>query len=169
MTLTLNIINMDQLDNGESTRLVLDRHGAVIGRSPHADWSLPDPRNHVSSIHCEIDYRDGAYLLIDKSTNGTFLNNAQSRMIAPHILADGDEIVVGHYRIEARLAGAAPRPRPAAPSSSGWAGWESDAPAARPDSGWSSPSPAPQAPPQMTPPPPEPASGGWGAPPRQPT
>ncbi len=65
MSLTLAIQNMNRLDNGGSVQLKLDRHGAVIGRSPHVDWSLPDPKNYVSSPHCEIDFRDGGYVLVD--------------------------------------------------------------------------------------------------------
>jgi len=59
MTLTLAIRNVDRLDNGVPTEFVLHRRGAVIGRSPTCDWSLPDPRNHISSRHCEVTYRDG--------------------------------------------------------------------------------------------------------------
>lgn len=123
MTLTLTITNVDRLENGASTRLVLDRHGAAIGRSPHVDWSLPDPRNHISSTHCEIQFRDGQYVLIDKSTNGSFVNGDSSRVLGPHPIADGDEIMIGHYRIEASLSGAKAR-TPAKPAGGeGWGGW----------------------------------------------
>src|SRR5215469_6873871 len=105
MTLTLSIANVDHLDNGVATRLRLDRHGAVIGRSPHVDWSLPDPNKHISSTHCEIEFRDGGYTLIDKSTNGTFLNGDQARMQGPHRLADGDVILIGAYEITTQLEG----------------------------------------------------------------
>ncbi len=83
MTLTLSITNVERLDNGVATRMRLDRHGAVIGRSPTADWSLPDPQHYISSVHCEIDFRDGVYTLVDKSTNGTFMNGGQARMAGP--------------------------------------------------------------------------------------
>jgi type VI secretion system FHA domain protein len=106
VTLILTIADMDRLDNGAPTRLALERHGAVIGRSPQADWTLPDPRQYISSTHCEIDYRDGAYVLTDRSTNGVFINGAEVRMAAPHVIADGDEIMIGAYRIIARLEGA---------------------------------------------------------------
>ena len=159
MSLTLTIVNVERLDNGEPTRLTLDRHGAIIGRSPHADWSLPDPKTYISSTHCEIDYRDGAYWLFDKSTNGTVLNGAGQRMSAPHQLQDGDEIGIGHYRIQARLAGAASA-EAAAPKAqgSGWGDW-GDAPAApysapAAASGWDAPRPAPA---------PLSAAGGWDA------
>src|ERR1700761_4575539 len=118
MRLTLTIQNLDQLDNGESTQLRLDRHGAVIGRSPHADWSLPDPKNYISSTHCEIDFRDGAYLLIDKSTNGTTVNDAPQRLAGVHAIQDGDVIIIGHYRVLARIAApGAPVAAPAPTSS----------------------------------------------------
>lgn len=124
MSLTLSITNIETLDNGESTRLVLDRHGAVIGRSPHADWSLPDPRNYISSTHCEVEYRDGGYWVTDRSTNGLFVNGAKERLAGPHRIADGDELAIGHYRVSARLADAPARPA-AAPARGGWDGWDS--------------------------------------------
>lgn len=102
MTLTLSIEGIETLDNGQPGRLELDRHGAVIGRSPHVDWSLPDARSLISSRHCEINYRDGQYLLTDHSTNGTFLNGSPERLPAAHELADGDRFTVGHYAIVAR-------------------------------------------------------------------
>ncbi len=105
MTLVLSIRNLDRLDNGEPARLTLDRHGAIIGRSPHADWSLPDPKSYISSTHCEIEFRDGGYQLIDKSTNGTFVNGASARMPGPHTIKDGDVILIGHYQVEARMSG----------------------------------------------------------------
>jgi len=125
MTLVLTIKALDRLDNGEAARLKLDRHGARIGRSPHMDWCLPDPRSYISSAHCEIEYRDGDYIVVDRSTNGTFLNRSASRMTSPHRIADGDLILIGHYEIEARLErgrddGA--DHRVAAPAA--WSGWD---------------------------------------------
>jgi len=126
MTLLLIITALDRLDNGEAARLKLDRHGARIGRSPHMDWCLPDPRSYISSAHCEVEYRDGAYLLVDRSTNGTFVNRSTSRMTAPHRIADGDVILVGHYEIEARLdrgQDAAEAGQQGAPAAA-WGGWD---------------------------------------------
>jgi len=105
MTLILSIPGLTKLDNGERAELRLDRHGAMIGRSAHADWSLPDPKNHVSSRHCEISYRDGTYLLADRSTNGTFLNGARERLATLHPIRDGDRITIGGYELLAKLSG----------------------------------------------------------------
>jgi type VI secretion system FHA domain protein len=145
MTLVLTITNVDRLENGLPTRLRLDRHGAVIGRSPTADWSLPDPQHYVSSIHCEIDYRDGAYVLNDKSTNGTFINNAQTKVAGPHTICSGDVIVIGHYSISADLdggAGAAAAAAAQTPQEQQWGGWKPQQAAPAADAaGWDKPPP----------------------------
>src|SRR5271156_5023250 len=103
MTLVLTITNVERLENGLPTRLRLDRHGAVIGRSPTADWSLPDPQHYISSVHCGIDYRDSAYVLVDKS-------------------------VIGHYAIKAALADgggvAAAASASAQQQTPSWGGWQ---------------------------------------------
>lgn len=113
--LRLGIENAASLASGDPVEITLAEHGLVIGRAAHADWTLPDPNNHISSIHCEIDYRDGRYFLTDKSTNGTFINGARDRPAAPVQLRDGDLVQIGHYQVrveelgggDARTAGAA--------------------------------------------------------------
>jgi hypothetical protein len=85
MTLRLSIVNASRptLDNGAPVEFSLDQRGALIGRSPGCDWSLPDARNHISSRHCEIRFEQGRYVLNDTSTNGTFLNDRGSDDPAP--------------------------------------------------------------------------------------
>jgi type VI secretion system FHA domain protein len=146
MTLTLTLANVDSLENGEVTRLVLDRHGALIGRSPNADWSLPDSKKHISFTHCEIVYRGGAYLLVDKSTNGTFLNGARERMGDAHTLANGDEFAVGPYRVLVNVASAAPQPKLEQPAPQENLGWGEPKPPPREASAWDA-TPAAPAPP----------------------
>jgi type VI secretion system FHA domain protein len=138
MTLVLTITNVDRLENNQPTWFRLDRYGAVIGRSPTADWSLPDPHHYISSVHCEIDYRDDAYVLVDKSTNGTFVNGDQQRLAAPHCICSGDVIVIGHYAIKAELGGAgvgADAAAPAAKEAPAWGGWQPQQAAAGVDAG----------------------------------
>lgn len=149
MTLTLTILNAGSgLDNGLPAELVLDRSGALIGRSPNCDWCLPDPRNHISSRHCEIRFEGDSYLLHDISMNGTFLNDQPDRMARPHRLADGDVVTIGQYRIRAGLRHEAGVARGAPQNGGAASHWD----------GWGR---APAAPPSA------PASGsaGWGAPP----
>ncbi|MBV8971323.1 MAG: type VI secretion system-associated FHA domain protein TagH [Sphingomonadaceae bacterium] len=106
MTLKLTIENVASLTSGDPVEMVLNEHGLVIGRAAHADWTLPDPRNHISSLHAEIDFTDGRYVLTDRSTNGVFINGG-ARLTAPHVLRDGDLVTIGQYEIRAAVSGAA--------------------------------------------------------------
>lgn len=177
MTLTLRIRNVARLDNGMPTEFVLHRRGAVIGRSPTCDWSLPDPRNYISSRHCEVTFAEGQYLLTDLSMNGTILNGEGSRMSAPRRVADGDLFTIGQYEVVASLTGEAAaaiereaESAAAAAARSNWGGWESHgAPPPPPpadDGGWGAPPASDGWGPAPTPSP-APASG-WGAPPSAP-
>jgi type VI secretion system protein len=195
MTLSLRVVNMEVLPNGGPLEVRLERHGLIVGRAPTSDWHLPDPRSFISSIHCEIDYRDGAYWLIDRSRNGTFLaGSTESLGDRPHRIQSGDRFLVGHYEIEARAAAqgagagmAAPAAHGAGPGQLGpapdWGGWGGaaapPAPMASPDR-WDAPPPQPVisgqgpmnqswAPPSVSPPPP-PQQGfdAWSPPPPPP-
>ncbi|GAA0749833.1 type VI secretion system-associated FHA domain protein TagH [Sphingomonas sp. ABOLD] len=174
MTLTLTLQPGTAQDPAQPAPLRLDGHGALIGRSPHADWHLPDPRHHISSRHCEVSYRDGAYLLTDLSTNGTFVNDSAERLTAPHVLRDGDRIAIGDYRIAVSLpaeasAGTHVAAAAAAPAESPWGSWDPPAPPAAP-SGWDD---LPAAPPPdaglWAVPEPERAPSDWASAPREST
>jgi ABC transport system ATP-binding/permease protein len=68
--------------------------GAVyrIGRDPHADIVLADPR--VSWQHAIVEERAGSWLLHDAgSTNGTFVNRRRVRQVA---IADDCSVRLGH-------------------------------------------------------------------------
>ena len=74
-----------------------DREGQSlrIGRSPACDILLDDAS--VSRRHAVIIHRGGrAVLLDDRSLNGVFVNGER---VEWRVLADGDEIVVGRYRL----------------------------------------------------------------------
>jgi type VI secretion system protein ImpI/type VI secretion system protein len=161
MTLILTVQDRETLDNGEPATLRLDRHGAMIGRSTHADWCLPDPRNHISSRHCEISYRDGVYLLADRSTNGTFVNGSAERLGALHAIADGDRILIGGYEVVARCLGneaAEPVAEPQV-AASAWGDWT---PEPRPAAAWTAPPVECRSAPRVSPPLPD--GGAWDAP-----
>jgi len=115
MPLTLTVRSVERTGTAPPPPLRLDRRGAVIGRAPGSDWTLVDERNTVSSRHCEIGFRGGAYLLADTSTNGTWVNGR--RLSGPHPLNDGDLIRIGPYEVSASVvaeatAEAAPTPSP---------------------------------------------------------
>jgi hypothetical protein len=68
----------------------------------HADNTivLGDPQ--VSRHHARIDWRAGAYFILDlDSANGTFVN--ERRLRAPHPLHDGDVVRLGNTLLDVRL------------------------------------------------------------------
>jgi type VI secretion system protein len=130
MTLILTVRNAGTLPGDPIPPYEVAGDMIVVGRSRNCDWPLPDPTNAISSRHCEIRRDGDAWLLKDISTNGTFLNGAETRLTEEHRIAEGDLIRIGHYEIVAGLGEAktifaaaaaapapasAPEPEPAAP------------------------------------------------------
>jgi type VI secretion system protein ImpI len=110
MALTLKIENHSSLPDGGPLSFTLNgQRSADIGRDQHLDWSLPDPQRFISGKHCEIKYHSGEYMLIDVSTNGTFVNGAQTRVQSPYRLKHGDRLQIGDYLIGVAITGEARR------------------------------------------------------------
>src|SRR5215470_17811239 len=106
MGLTLTIENLTSLpDGGPLSVSVKGKSGLDIGRDQYLDWTLPDPSRFISGKHCEVRWHDGGYWLHDISTNGTFLDGADSRLKEPHKLRNGDRFAVGHYIIVVAIDG----------------------------------------------------------------
>ncbi|MCQ0989520.1 type VI secretion system-associated FHA domain protein TagH [Jiella marina] len=103
MRIDLVIENLDMLDNGGPTTFSATDHGFSIGRERPRDWVLPDPDRFISGHHCEVRFEDGDFVLVDHSTNGTFVNGSDSRLRGPHRLCDGDRIHIGNYVVAVRL------------------------------------------------------------------
>ncbi|NBZ88830.1 type VI secretion system-associated FHA domain protein TagH [Rhodobacteraceae bacterium CYK-10] len=71
-----------------------------IGRGPENDLVLPDPDRMISKTHCVIENQGGNIVVVDTSTNGTFLNygkQALGRVATP--LSDGDVLCLGPYEL----------------------------------------------------------------------
>ena len=71
-----------------------------IGRGPENDLVLPDPDRMISKTHCVIENQGGNVVVVDTSTNGTFLNygkQALGRVATP--LSDGDVLCLGPYEL----------------------------------------------------------------------
>ncbi len=81
--------------DGELVAVPLHREWTRIGRSLTADVRFDDPT--VSRRHALIvRHEDGVRVLDDRSLNGVFVNG---RRVEWRTLRDGDEIVVGRYRL----------------------------------------------------------------------
>jgi type VI secretion system protein ImpI len=105
MALTLKLASHANLPGGGPVFYSLGEEGSFdIGRDQTADWRLPDTERIVSSRHCQIRRQNGDYLLIDFSTNGTFVNGATSRVQSPYRLKDGDRLQIGEYHISVAIS-----------------------------------------------------------------
>jgi len=82
-------------EGGESKTVALTREWTRIGRSLAADVRFDDPT--VSRRHAlVVRQADGVRVLDDRSLNGVFVNGERVEWRA---LNDGDEILVGRYRL----------------------------------------------------------------------
>lgn len=82
-------------EHGDLQTVALTREWTRIGRSLAADVRLDDPT--VSRRHALIvRHPEGVRLLDDRSLNGVFVNDAR---VESKILKDGDEIIIGRYRV----------------------------------------------------------------------
>ena len=82
-------------ESGELRVVPLTREWTRVGRSLAADVRFDDPT--VSRRHALIVRQpDGVRLLDDRSLNGVFVNGTR---VDGRTLSDGDEIVVGRYRL----------------------------------------------------------------------
>ncbi|OGR01749.1 MAG: hypothetical protein A2284_14955 [Deltaproteobacteria bacterium RIFOXYA12_FULL_61_11] len=80
-------------------RFFLSNEETTIGRSSENDISLADL--NISRVHVSIRRRGEEYVLIDRSTNGTFVND---RRVHTHTLKEGDQLTVGSFNVEFQLS-----------------------------------------------------------------
>jgi type VI secretion system protein len=101
MTLRLSVVSEHGIRLGAHSTKVFGVHGGSIGRGTDNEWILPDPERYLSGKHARIDFRAGSYVLIDTSSNGTYVNGAQVPLGKYHdyTLKDGDYVRLGEYEL----------------------------------------------------------------------
>lgn len=62
----------------------------LIGRSANCDVVINQRLNEISRIHAYVEWQAPAYVLVDKSANGTFVNG--KRLYEPRVLLHEDRI-----------------------------------------------------------------------------
>jgi len=75
-----------------------DERGGTIGRSDTNTLALPDPERHISRLHAEVWFSNGAFSIRNVGSANAILVNG--RPIAPgegSAITEGDELVVGAY------------------------------------------------------------------------
>src|ERR1700732_4205897 len=97
MALRLRVVSEHSTRLGALATKVFGVHGGSIGRATDNEWILPDPERYLSGKHARIDFRAGTYILVDTSSNGTYVNGAQVPLGKYHdyALKDGDYIRLG--------------------------------------------------------------------------
>ena len=101
MALRLRVVSEHSTRIGQLATKVFGVHGGTIGRSTDNEWILPDPERYLSGKHARVDFRAGTYILVDTSSNGTYVNGAQVPLGKYHdyVLRDGDYIRLGEYEL----------------------------------------------------------------------
>jgi type VI secretion system protein len=99
MTLRLSVVSEHGIRLGAHSSKIFGVHGGSIGRGPDNEWILPDPERYLSGKHARVDFRAGSYILVDTSSNGTYVNGAQVPLGKYHdyLLKDGDYVRLGEY------------------------------------------------------------------------
>lgn len=99
MALTLQVISFKNHTPTKVMSATVNQSVCRIGRASDSDFVLPDVDRVVSQQHAVILPDKGAYYLIDKSTNGTYINNASERTVKGNKirLHDGDVLKIGEY------------------------------------------------------------------------
>ncbi len=101
MALRLRVVSEHSTRFGPLATKVFGVHGGTIGRGTDNEWILPDPERYLSGKHARVDFRAGTYILVDTSSNGTYVNGAQVPLGKYHDypLKDGDYVRLGEYEL----------------------------------------------------------------------
>jgi predicted component of type VI protein secretion system len=107
MALKLTVLGEQSASLGSRECIVIGVGGGSIGRAHDNDWVLPDPNRYLSAHHARVKFRDGAYHLIDTSSNGVFINDRPEALgrRASYVLRDGDLLRMGSYQIAVAIDG----------------------------------------------------------------
>ncbi|RBI87377.1 type VI secretion system-associated FHA domain protein TagH [Rhodosalinus halophilus] len=90
---------------GRGEPLRLSGGAITIGRAQDNDYALPDPDRLLSKRHCAIERHGNAVVVVDFSTNGTFLNYGKVPIgRVPTELSDGDILSIGPYELLVEIA-----------------------------------------------------------------
>ncbi len=105
MALRLRIVSEHASRLGELSTKIFSVHGGTIGRARDNEWILPDPERYLSGKHARVEFRAGTYYLVDTSSNGTFVNGAQTPLgkLEEYAMKDGDYIRLGEYELLASI------------------------------------------------------------------
>lgn len=107
MELRLTLEGPERLLGGQSAASM--REGTLlIGRSPEADWAIPDPEKIISKVHCRIEKASDTFQVTDLSTNGVRVNDAAVGYGLTRRIEHGDVIRLGDAVLSVEIAASEP-------------------------------------------------------------
>lgn len=68
---------------GDSYTIKIEKLRLTLGRDPHNDIVLPNPKRKISRQHCVLEYHDNYWWVVDESpsANGTFIIRGEGEKI----------------------------------------------------------------------------------------
>ncbi|MEX0365891.1 MAG: type VI secretion system-associated FHA domain protein TagH [Ruegeria sp.] len=85
---------------GDGRPVAMQGGSLTVGRGPANDLVLPDPDRTLSKNHFVIEDHNGNVVIVDLSTNGTFLNYSKIPLgRTPTPLNNGDVLIAGGYEM----------------------------------------------------------------------
>lgn len=111
MTVTLSFQSSGTNPGNARPMMIPPGGGLSIGRGPTNDVVLPDPDKLLSKSHCVIEDHNGNVVVVDLSTNGTFLNYGKTPLgRTPTPLNNGDILSLGSYELLVEISQDLPPP-----------------------------------------------------------
>ncbi|WP_196137610.1 type VI secretion system-associated FHA domain protein TagH [Aliikangiella sp. G2MR2-5] len=85
--------------------MVFDEQGGTLGRSPDNTWVLSDPERFLSGCHSQIVSEGSDFYLVDRSTNGTYVNNSGEPLGKGEKirLTNGDIFEISDYKFQVSI------------------------------------------------------------------
>ena len=85
---------------GDAAPVPMHGPSLTVGRGASCDLVLPDPDQMLSRNHCVIEDHNGNVVVVDLSSNGTFLNYSKIPLgRTPTPLNNGDVLCIGNYEL----------------------------------------------------------------------
>ena len=85
---------------GDGRPVSMQGGSLTVGRGPANDLVLPDPEKTLSKNHFVVEDHNGNVVIVDLSTNGTFLNYSKIALgRTPTPLNNGDVLTAGGYEM----------------------------------------------------------------------
>lgn len=108
MTVTLKFQSSGTVP-GNARPVQMQGGSLTVGRGPSNDLVLPDPDRVLSKNHFVIEDHNGNIVIVDLSTNGTFLNYSKIPLgRTPTPLNNGDVLSLGSYELAVEISAEMP-------------------------------------------------------------